>query len=218
MRILMLHNRYRVRGGEDSVFEAERDMLRGAGHAVETWEKGNGDLREGGAFAKLRLACATVWSRSSYREMRQRIAAFRPDVVHVHNFFPQFSPSVFWACAREGVPVVLTLHNYRLACLDGYLFRLRECRICEDCLGRWPLRGVWRRCYRDSLSASAALAAMLVAHRILGTWRRKVTRFIALTDFAREKFIAAGLPAEKIVVKPNAVLISRNPRPSSAAP
>ena len=205
MRILMLHNRYRIRGGEDSVFESERDMLRAAGHDVETWEKSNDDIREAGFFAKLHLAVGTVWNRSSYREMRRRIAAFHPDVVHVHNFFPQFSPSVFWACAREGVPTVLTLHNYRLACLDGYLFRMRECRICEDCLGRLPLRGVWRRCYRDSLQASATLATMLVVHRAIGTWRRKVTRFIALTDFSREKFIAAGIPAEKIVVKPNVV-------------
>ena len=205
MRILMLHNRYRIRGGEDSVFESERDMLRAAGHEVETWEKSNDDIQEAGFFAKFRLAVGTVWSRSSYREMRRRIAEFHPDVVHVHNFFPQFSPSVFWACAREGVPTVLTLHNYRLVCLVGYLFRMRECRICEDCLGRLPLRGVWRRCYRDSLQASATLATMLVVHRVIGTWRRKVTRFIALTDFSREKFIAAGIPAEKIVVKPNVV-------------
>ncbi len=205
MRILMLHNRYRIRGGEDSVFESERDMLRAAGHDVETWEKSNDDIRVAGFFAKLRLAVGTVWSRTSYREMRRRIGEFHPDVVHVHNFFPQFSPSVFWACAREGVPTVLTLHNYRLACLDGYLFRMRECRICEDCLGCLPLRGVWRRCYRDSLQASATLATMLVIHRAIGTWRRKVTRFIALTDFARGKFIAAGIPAEKIVVKPNVV-------------
>ena len=102
------------------------------------------------------------------------------------------------------MPVVQTLHNYRLACLNGYLFR--KGHVCERCLGRAPWRGVCLRCYRGSLAASATVAAMLLVHRTLGTWRRKVTQYIALTEFSKAKFIEAGIPAEKITVKPNVLV------------
>ena len=205
--VLVVHNRYRIRGGEDSVFEAECRLLEEAGIRVIRYERTNDDIPDGGGpFAKLGLALRTLWNPRTYREVREILRHERPDAMHCHNTFPQVSPSVYYAAAREGVPVVQTLHNYRLACLDGYLFR--DGRVCERCLGRAPLPGVCRRCYRGSLSASATLAAMLLFHRLLGTWRRKVTRYIALTDFAREKFVQAGLPAGKISVKPNAFVAS----------
>ena len=201
--VLVVHNHYRVRGGEDSVFESECRMLEEAGHRVVRYEKTNDDISDrGGGLAKLGLALRTVWNPRTVREVRALIRAESPAIVHCHNTFPLISPSIYFAAAREGVPVVQTLHNYRLACLDGYLFR--EGRICEACLGRFPWRGVCRRCYRKSFAQSATLAAMLLVHRLLGTWRRKVTRYIALTEFARDKFVQAGLPASRIVVKPNA--------------
>ena len=200
MTILVAHNRYRIRGGEDSVFEAECRLLEEAGHRVVRYEKTNRDIPDRGG--RLGLALRTIWNPRTVREVRALIRAEKPDVVHCHNTFPLISPSIYWAAAREGVPVVQTLHNYRLACLDGYLFR--EGRVCEDCLGRAPWRGVCRRCYRGSRAQSATLAAMLLVHRLLGTYRRKVSRYIALTEFARDKFVAAGLPARKISVKTNA--------------
>ena len=237
MTILVAHNRYRVRGGEDGVFETECRLLEEAGHRVIRYEKTNesisvdkfesskvpgsqvcpepanlrtcepvntcGAARKFRAVgAKLALALRTIWNPRTYREVRALIRAEKPTVVHCHNTFPLISPSIYWAASREGVPVVQTLHNYRLACLNGYLFR--EGRVCEACLGRAPWRGVCRRCYRDSRGQSAVAAAMLLVHRLLGTYRRKVSRYIALTDFARDKFVAAGLPAGKISVKPNA--------------
>lgn len=200
MTILVAHNRYRVRGGEDGVFETECRLLEEAGHRVVRYEKSNRDIPDRGG--RLGLALRTIWNPRTVREVREIIRREKPDVVHCHNTFPLISPSIYWAAAREGVPVVQTLHNYRLACLNGYLFR--EGRVCEACLGRTPWRGVCRRCYRDSRGQSAVAAAMLLVHRLLGTYRRKVSRYIALTDFARDKFIAAGLPARKISVKPNA--------------
>ena len=200
MTILVVHNRYRVRGGEDSVYEAECRLLEEAGHRVVRYEKDNCDIPDRGG--RLGLALRTVWNPATVREVRALIRAEKPDVVHCHNTFPQISPSVYYAAAREGVPVVQTLHNYRLACLNGYLFR--EGKVCEKCLGRTPWCGLRHRCYRDSLGGSLSLFAMLVVHRLIGTWRRKVSRYIALTDFARDKFVAAGLPAGKLVVKPNA--------------
>ena len=200
MKILVVHNHYRLRGGEDSVFEAECRMLEDAGHEVLRYEKSNVDL-PGGVWGRLRAAFGTVWSRRAYREVREILRRERPDVMHCHNTFPQISPSIYYAAAAEGVPVVQTLHNYRLACLNGYLFR--DGRVCERCLGRAPLSGLCHRCYRGSFAASAAAAAMLLVHRALGTWRRKVARYIALSPASIDLFRRASLPAERIVVKPN---------------
>jgi len=142
------------------------------------------------------------WNSSLKGKFEQAIRQHRPDLVHVHNTFPLASPAVIHAAKAEGVPVVMTLHNYRLLCVNALFFR--EGRVCEDCLGRLPWRGVVHGCYRDSRLASLGVASMLALHRALGTWNL-VDRFIALTEFARQKFVEGGLPAEKIVVKPNFV-------------
>lgn len=205
MKILVAHNRYLFRGGEDVVFEAETQLLRDKGHEVLCLEEDNARI---GAIGALRSAARAVWSRESYRRVVDRIGEFRPDILHVHNFHPLLSPSIFHAARAGGVPSVLTLHNYRLICLGGQL--LRNGRICEDCLSaRSHLPGVFHRCYRNSLGASGATAAMLNVHRWKGTWRKAVGRYIAVSNFARETFIRGGLPAERVVVKPH--FISRDP-------
>ena len=155
-------------------------------------------------LTKFQLFVRTIWNFQVYREITEIIERCKPDIVHCHNTFPLISPSVYWAAAKQGVPVVQTLHNYRLVCINPYLYR--NGRICEDCLGRSPLRGVIHRCYRGSFAASFTVTAMLMAHRLLGTYRNKVTTYIALTEFGRKKFLEARLcdPA-KVVVKPNAV-------------
>ncbi|MBR1836595.1 MAG: glycosyltransferase [Kiritimatiellae bacterium] len=214
MTILVVHNRYRQRGGEDSVFESECRMLEDAGHRVIRYEKTNGDIDERGIAAKALLAARTIWNRRTCRDIREILRREKPDVVHCHNTFPLVSPSVYWAAAREGVPVVQTLHNYRLACLNGYLFR--DGKICEACLGRLPWGGVCRRCYRGSFQQSAVAFAALAVHRAIGTYRRKVARYVALTDFARGKFAAAGIPAGAMVVKPN-VLVEKDGGKTAAA-
>ena len=199
-RVLVVHNRYRTPGGEDAVVEAEVALLRKRGHDVQTYIRDNAELDRmpaAGALAQL------VWSRRTSREIDRLVAALRPDVIHAHNTFALVSGSLYWAARRAGVPIVQTLHNFRLLCVQTML--LREGRVCEDCLGHGPWRGVKHRCYRDSTAQSAALAAMLATHRALGTYRDKVTRYIALNEFCRAKFIAGGLPAERIAVKPNFV-------------
>nr|WP_259331163.1 glycosyltransferase family 4 protein [Thermus thermophilus] len=149
-----------------------------------------------------RQGLVTLWNQGAYRRVREAIRQHRPDLVHVHNTFPLASPAVIHAAKAEGVPVVMTLRNYRLLCVNALFFR--EGRVCEDCLGRLPWRGVVHGCYRDSRLASLGVASMLALHRALRTWNL-VDRFIALTEFARQKFVEGGLPAEKIVVKPNFV-------------
>ncbi len=204
LRVLLVHNRYKLRGGEDSVFEAERDMLIAAGHIVHVYEVTNDTINE--STSKLKLFFNTIWSKASYSKILNIIKEFNPDVVHCHNTFPQISPSIYYACNKAGVPVVQTLHNYRLTCLNGYLFREQECQLCEKCLGKSPIRGVFKKCYRNSFSASATVATMLIVHRILGTYRKKVTKFITLTGFGKEKFSKLPcIPVDKIAVKSNPI-------------
>ena len=207
MRILVVHNAYRLRGGEDAVVDSEIDLLRSRGNEVEALIRHNDEVNE---RAPLALAWQTLWSRESAAWVRDAIERFRPDVMHVHNTLPLVSPSIYWAAAQCRVPVVQTLHNFRLLCPQAML--LREGKVCEDCVGRLPLAGIRHACYRDSRAQTAVVAGMVVLHRGLGTFRHKVGRFIALTDFCRDKFIEGGLPAERVVVKPNFVDVPVQPR------
>ncbi|MES2987759.1 MAG: glycosyltransferase, partial [Pseudomonadota bacterium] len=198
-KVLVIHNRYQQAGGEDAVFANEVALLRSSGSETETLTADNDDIQ--GALAKAAAALRVIHNPAGRAAVAEAIARFRPDVVHVHNFFPKLSPAVFDACADSGVPVVWTLHNFRLACANGLLFR--DGRPCEDCVGRAPISAVLHRCYRGSLAGSAAVAGMIGFHNMRGTWQRKVTRFIVLSDFARALVTRAGVPAERISVKPN---------------
>lgn len=200
LRVLFVHNAYQHRGGEDSVVAEEIALLEAHGHQVETYSRHNDDIAR---LSSLAVAHQTLWSSRTMRDATDIFARFQPDVIHVHNTFPLISPSLYWAADRAGVPVVQTLHNFRLMCLNA-LF-LREGHVCEDCMGNAPWRGVVRGCYRGSRAASGVLSGMLMLHRGLGTYQNKVTRYIALNGFCRDKFVEGGLPAERMVVKPNFV-------------
>lgn len=199
-RVLIVHNAYQHRGGEDSVVEAEIELLRSHGHEVATYFRSNDDIT---TMPAATVVIQTLWSSRSADELAELILSFKPNVIHVHNTLPLISPSIYWAAARAGVPVVQTLHNFRLMCLSALY--LRDGKVCEDCVGHLPWRGVVHKCYRGSTATSAALAGMLILHRTLGTYRNKVSRYIALNDFCRNKFIEGGLPAKLITVKPNFV-------------
>lgn len=200
MKILLVHNAYQQRGGEDAVVEAETALLRKHGHEVETYFRSNDEVAN---LSGLALAGQTLWSRKTPTDLKPLLLHFKPDILHVHNTFPLISPSLYWSAASANVPVVQTLHNFRLMCLNA-LF-LREQRVCEDCVGHVPWRGITHACYRKSPAASAVLAGALVLHRSIGTWQHKIARYIALNRFCRDKFIEGGLPAERIAIKPNFV-------------
>lgn len=200
MKLLLAHNAYQLRGGEDAVFEAEAALLRAHGHTVVEYRRHNDELQHLGRAA---AALDTLWSRRTVADLEALIDAERPDLIHAHNTFPLISPSLYWAAHRAGVPVVQTLHNFRLLCPQAML--LREGRVCEKCVGTLPLAGMRHACYRGSRAQSGVLAGMLMLHRGLGTWRDKVARYIALNEFCKAKFIAGGLPAARIAVKPNFV-------------
>ena len=217
MKILLVHNRYRQAGGEDNVVAGEARLLAENGHDVECWSVDNKDL-PAGLMGKINAALTTSYSSASRAIARDKLRHFRPDVVHVHNFFPQISPSIYDACLDEGVPVVQTLHNYRLICPGATL--MRQGKICEQCLTGSPYQAAWYGCYRGSKLGSLVVAHMVAQHRKQGTWQHKVNRFIALTEFAKSKFIEAGFPAEKIAVKANFVHdpMQESPRHSPVAP
>lgn len=212
MRVAIFHNRYLQRGGEDTASDAEAALLAKAGHEVHRFTVENRDAIQASPLAPVRVALAAHWNPETPRAVDAFLDAHPVDVAHVHNFFPVLSPSLHWALARRGMPVVQTLHNYRLLCVQGMF--LRKDRVCEDCLGHVPWRGVVRRCYHDSAAQSAALAGVVTLHRALGTFRDRVTRYIALNEFCRRKFIEGGLPAARVVVKPNFVDVP----PPPAAP
>ena len=159
--VLFVHNRYLERGGEDSVFEAESALLEARGHRVERLVFDNGELpSKPGVLDKLRMAAETVWSVPAQRRLRRSIESFRPDVVHFHNTLPQVSPAAYRTAHQAGAAVVQTLHNFRLVCPSGLLYR--DGRPCESCVGGLPLAAVTHACYRGSRQQTAAVAAMLV--------------------------------------------------------
>ncbi len=202
MRLLLAHNYYQLRGGEAEIFETEAGLLQSHGHRVIRYTVHN-DAIDG--MGRLEAARATLWNRQVYDALRRLLRAERPDVAHFHNTFPLISPAAYYAARAENVPVVQTIHNYRLLCPKAQFFR--EGRVCEDCLGRSvALPGIVHGCYRDSRAASAVVAAMLALHRARRTWSKMVDVYVlAMTEFAREKFVEGGFPAEKLVVKPNFV-------------
>lgn len=200
MKALMCHNYYQAPGGEDQVFHDECELLHNRGQEVVRYRVHNDALASMGRWES---AKKSVWNAQTYQEVRGLIRKHAPDVVHCANTFPLMSPSVYYAAAAEAVPVVQTLHNFRIFCPAGTL--LRNHQPCELCLRKsfaWP--AMLHRCYRSSVATTAASSAMHAYHRFRGTWDM-VSQYIALTDFSRGKFIAAGLPADKIVVKPNFV-------------
>lgn len=199
MRVIKVHNHYQRPGGEDDSFAAECELLAGRGHELLQVTAHNDELDD---MSRVRAAWETCWNANRARQMKELIADFAPDIVHFDNTFLRLSPAVVAAASDAGAAVVQSLRNYRLVCANALL--LRDGRVCEDCVGKavpWP--GVFHGCYRGSRPASAVVAGMLMLHRARGTWQRDVHAYIALTDFVRDKLAGAGLPADRIHVKPN---------------
>src|SRR5215218_1902450 len=201
VRILVVHNRYQVRGGEDVAVDDEIAALRPAGIEVVARIVENDTI--GGGPAKLSAALRTAHSASGVRLVREAIRDTRPDVLHAHNFFPLLSPAIHAAAQAEGVATVQTLHNFRTVCAGGLL--MRDSRPCETCIGGSPYWGAWHACYRGSRAGSLAAAHMIDAHRRGGTWQNHVDRFVVLSAFARARFERAGFPPEKMIVRPSSV-------------
>ena len=202
MKILLVHNHYgsSAPSGENRVFELERDLLERHGHEVDVFERHNDTLRKSGSWGKFKGALMTPWNPATARLMQKKIASFNPDILHAHNTFPIISPSIF--SSAKGVGRVLTLHNYRVVCPNG--IPMRAGKICTDCIDRKSiLPAVRHGCYRNSRLATFPLATNVALHRAIGTWQKHVDAFVALTSFQKDLMVKAGLPAERIHIKPN---------------
>jgi len=198
--VLVIHNQYQRPGGEDAVVRAEIDLLRSAGHRVVQYVRDNSVIAGYSSRQKAALFLSTTWNRRAYADISALIREERPDIAHCHNFLPLVSPAAYYACKSAGVPVVQTLHNYRLLCPAGTLFANgKRCQYCT----RSVTQGVSGGCYRDSRLQTAAVSLMLNAHRLRGTWKRSVDAYITPSRFCRGFFVAAGLPEEKVHLKPN---------------
>ena len=207
MKILFIHNFYQssAPSGEDIVFKNEVELLKKNGINVVTYEKYNDEIKEYGFFGKFTLPLKNIWSFETYRELKLLIKREKPDIAHFHNLWYLISPSAYYACKEEGIPVVQTLHNYRIFCTSGCLFRNNK--ICEKCITGNKFKiinnSLKYKCYRNSRIYSLPIAFAEYFHWIKKTWTDKVDAYIALTEFSRNKFIEAGLPSDKIFVKPN---------------
>lgn len=203
----MLHNRYQIRGGEDESTEAEVSLLRSAGHEVKFMEASNDHILS--SSEKIKAALSTVWSQRWHSIVSHALTEDKYDILHVQNFFPLISPAVYYAAHARGVRVVQAVRNYRIACPAYTLFR--DGRLCRDCVGTtFKIPGVRHRCYRNSLVGTGALAAMSSVHHLAGTWKTRVDRFIAISDYVAEVLRADGLPGDKISVKPNFVALDNS--------
>jgi len=210
LKILRVHNFYREAGGEDAVELAERELLAGAGHEVVVYERHSAEIADYGPWrrATLPARCAFAWD--ARRDLRALLSRERPAVAHFTNTFPLISPASYAVCREASVPVVQSLHNYRLLCPAADFFRAGA--PCEECVEHSLLRSVRYACYRGSRSATAALAGALALHRARGTFAREVDLYLAPSEFARRKLVAGGLPAERVRVKPNFVAPDPGPR------
>lgn len=199
MRILKVHNYYQQPGGEDQSFAAEVELLQIHNHQVFCFTRHNDEIK---SMSNISIACKTLWNHDVYRALLGTIRETKPDIVHFENTFPLISPSAYYAARKAGVPIIQSLRNYRLFCANSFF--LRDGKVCEDCLGKiFPYPALYHRCYRNNRLATGVVVALQVFHRLIRTWQRTVDRYIALTEFARSKYVEAGLPENKIVVKPN---------------
>ncbi|MCG8636151.1 MAG: glycosyltransferase family 4 protein [Desulfobacterales bacterium] len=199
MKVLQVHNRYQYRGGEDAVVETEKRLMEDRGHSVTQYLRYNNEINQYPALKKPGLFFTALWARKTHGQLKKIVKKEQPDVVHFHNTLPLVSPAAYYAC--RDVPVVQTLHNFRLICPAALLFR--NGNICELCPTHSLFRSIYYGCYRGSKVQTAAVAAMLSVHKHMGTWTRKIDAYIALTSFMRDKLITAGFPEQKIFIKPN---------------
>jgi glycosyltransferase involved in cell wall biosynthesis len=213
VRVLVVHNRYRssAPSGENRVVDTEREALTSRGHEVIRFERDSDEIEQWPALKKAALPARVVWSQEAYRDLRAALAAHRPAVVHMHNTSPLFSPAVLYACRAAGTPVVITLHNYRLMCASGNLFR--DGAICRDCVTGPAIQAVIHGCYKNSRLATATVVLANTAHR--QAWRTMVSAYMFISAAQRDQHAELDLDPERVFVRHN--LIPARPATSHPA-
>jgi len=207
MKILVAHNHYLYRGGEDTVVDAEVNLLRQRGHQVWVYSRANTEIQY---LTPFEAAKTSFWSPQTVQELEKIHQQFAPDLIHAHNTFPLISPSLYGVAQKLRIPVVQTLHNFRLVCPQAML--LREGKHCDSCVGKLPWRAIVHRCYRQSLAQTALTSTMLMVQRLRGIWHQQISRFIVLNQLCRDIFARGGLPMDKLRIKPNFVESCQEPQ------
>lgn len=201
MKLLILHNKYIVSGGEDVSSQAEVNLLRHAGHHVDYISVDNTNINRKNFFS---LALNTFWSSSYYKKVEDLIKRNKYDLIHVQNFFPQISPSVFYAAKRNGTKIIMSVRNYRLICPNALMYV--NGNICNKCVGlSFPYPAIKNKCYKNDVAATCVATGMMTMHNIMDTWNLKIDGFIAISEFVKNQLINGGISANKIHVKYNFV-------------
>ncbi len=206
MNILVVHNKYYYRGGEDTVVDAEASLLRRNGHKVLIYSRDNKEID---TISTLQLVLDTFASTRTIHDIQRIQREFKPDIIHAHNIFPLISPSIYKIAKKLHIPIVQTLHNFRLLCPQAMLFR--DGKACESCIGKIPWRASLYHCYRNSFAQSSFTAIAITTHKILDNWQQSLHQYIVLSQIARDKFIQGGIPITQLSIKPNFVESTRVP-------
>src|SRR5882762_9658885 len=194
MKVLVVHNRYKIQGGEDLSTEAEVSLLKCNGVDVSTFYADNAGID---SKNKAALALNTIWSNHYFKEIGRKIEEGKYEIVHVQNFFPLFSPSIFYACQRSNTKVVMSVRNYRLICPNAQMYV--NGNVCKECVGKTiPAKAIVKKCYRKSAVTSTAVAAMLAFHNFLNTWKNKVDGYICVSEFVKSQLILGGFSDAKL--------------------
>ena len=202
MKILFIHNTYQQRGGEDVIFENESELMESHGHSVERLLFDNHQIKT--SLDKFLTGVKSLYNFESAKLVEAVIKNFSPDLIHIHNLFPIASPSILYVADKYKIPVVLSIHNYRLICPSATL--LHNGKIYEKSIHSiFPLDAIVKGVYRGSKIQTASAVLMTGTHKLLGTWKNKVTRYIVMSQFAKNKFLDSSLNVaeEKWSIKPN---------------
>lgn len=205
--ILIVHNYYQIPGGEDTVVANEKKMLEDHGHKVILYSRNNSELKSMTKLQKLMLPVTTVFNPRTYKDIKRLIKTEQIDIVHVHNTLSLISPAVYYAARAMKVPVVQTVHNFRLLCPGATFYR--DGHICEDCVSKGLMCAVKNSCYRNSKLQTLACVISTKIHRMTGIYGK--INYICLTEFNKEKLLQLKqVKPDRVFVKPNFVEVSRD--------
>lgn len=210
-KLLLVHNFYQVPGGEDTVFNNEKKLLEDNGHEVITYTRDNEELNNFHVFEKVIYPLNTIFSLKTYNEIKKIISDNQVDIVHVHNTWPLISPSVYYAAFHSKIPVVQTVHNFRLICPGATLYH--NGKICEDSLYKGLRSSIKNKIYKGSFIHTLVSAATLKIHRLMGTYKK--VNYIFLTEFNKKKVLELNnnkrmvIDESKTFIKPNYVSVDR---------
>lgn len=203
-KVLIIHNYYQIPGGEDTVVANETKLLQDNGHEVILYTRSNNEIKTMGILKKLLLPFITIYNPRSSADIKKIIKNEKINIVHVHNTLNLISPSVWYAAVRSGVPVVQTVHNFRLICPNGMLYR--DGHVCEDCLQKGLTCAVKHGCYRNSKIQTLILTVSALIHRATGIYGK--INFICLTEFNKEKLLLIN--KKKMIIHPARVFVKPN--------